>query len=161
VQAYVWRAKPGPGWQENTLALHTTYLRARANGDERVLMDLTDPASDDSERTYASFIDYAPLFPDLSAHSYEPAGVRFVPSSYGMTTFIAYEAPGLSPIGFSMTPATAAFAAPSASHSLGAVQLVSWSDGEFEYGLSSELSHEALHTLVRTAQASLGDASSR
>ena len=82
--------------------------------------------------------------------------MRFVPSPYGMTTFVAYEAPGLSPIGFSMTPATAPFDASSANHSLGAVQLVSWSDGEFEYGLSSELSHEDLRPLVRTAQESLG-----
>jgi anti-sigma factor RsiW len=161
VQGYVGREEPGPGWQENSLALHTTYLRARANGDEHVLMDVMDPRSDDSGRTYASFIDYAPVFPDLSAHSYEPAGVRFVPSPYGMTTFVAYEAPGLSPIGFSMTPATAGFETRPASHSLGAVQLVSWSDGEFEYGLSSELSHEALHALASTAQSSLGDGSTR
>ena len=156
VQTYVARVDARPRWQENSLALHTTYLRARADGNERYLMDVTDPRSDDSAATYASFVDYAPVFPDLSAHSYEPAGVRFVPSPYGMTTFVAYEAPGLSPIGFSMTPATAPFDASSANHSLGAVQLVSWSDGEFEYGLSSELSHEDLRPLVRTAQESLG-----
>jgi anti-sigma factor RsiW len=158
-QVYVTRLEPRPGWQENSLALHTTYLRARANGDEHVLMDVTDPKSDASGRAYASFVDYAPVFPDLSAHSYEPAGVRFVPSPYGVTTFVAYEAPGLTPIGFSMTPATAAY--DPANHSLGAVQLVSWSDGEFEYGLSSELSHEQLHTLVRTARQSLGDTTSQ
>jgi anti-sigma factor RsiW len=155
-QIYTTRVERGPGWQDNSLALHTTYLRARADGYEHVLMDVTDPRSDDSAQTYASFVDYAPVFPDLSAHSYEPAGVRFVPSPYGMTTFVAYEAPGLSPIGFSMTPATAAFDSRSASHSSGAVQLLSWSDGEFEYGLSSELSHEALAPLMRTAQTSLG-----
>jgi len=55
-----------------------------------------------------------------------------------------------------MTPATARFDARRASHSLGVVQLVSWSDGQFEYGLSSELSHDALRPLVRTAQESLG-----
>ncbi len=143
-----------PGWQQSALVFHSSYLRARAEGKSHFLVDVTDLGSEDSANAYASIIDYEPVLPDLSAHDYAPTGTRLVTSPDGPTVFVIYEAPGRSPVGFSVIRATHRSAP--ATTSLRDVRLVSWSDGEFEYALSSDLSADVLGSLAETARRSLG-----
>jgi anti-sigma factor RsiW len=147
---------PQAGWQQSALVFHTTYLRAQGGANERLLVDVAEPRSNDSASSYASIIDYEPFVPDLSAHSYEPTGARVVSSPDGPTVFVIYHAPEGSPIGFSMIRAKPAQAPQPTMHSLGGVQLVSWSDGRFEYGLSGDLPPDALNVIAQSARESIG-----
>jgi anti-sigma factor RsiW len=143
------------GWQQSALVFHNTYLQALADGKERFLVDLTNPGTEEAANAYSSILDYQPVLPDLSVHEYSPTGARLVTSSDGPTVFVIYDAPGRSPVGFSVTRATPASRAAPTTSSLHDVRLVSWSDGEFDYAMSSDLSADALNSLATTAQRSL------
>lgn len=149
------RVEPVPGWQQSALVFHTTYLRARSGDRARVLVDIPDSELRNAAGTYASILDYEPLLPDLSANNYAPTGVRLLSSPYGPTMFVIYQAPESSPVGFSMIRATTSSVGRPTDHFLGGVRLVSWSDGRFEYGLSSDLSPDALSLLAETARRSI------
>jgi anti-sigma factor RsiW len=143
------------GWQQSALVFHTSYLRARADGRPELLLDVGEPDAKETASAYAPIIDYEPVLPDLSDHDYAPLGSRLVTSPDGPTVFVVYESPGQSPVGFSVTRTGAAFDAKPETLSLHDVRLVSWSNGEFAYGLSSDLPADTLSALAATAQRSL------
>lgn len=143
------------GWQQSALVFHNSYLQALADGKEQFLVDVTHPGTEESANAYSSIIDYQPVLPDLSAHDYAPTGARLVTSPDGPTVFVIYDAPGRSPVGFSVIRATPSSRGAPATSSLRDVRLVSWSDGEFDYAMSSDLSADVLNSLATTAQRSL------
>lgn len=147
---------PAVDWQDNALAFHDMYLRARENEPPDTMLDILKHQPDELAR----LISFPASMPDLSAHGYEPAGAHLIAAGQGPIVYVAFEGGRRPPIGFAMTRSAAGAArddieTPVVSATREGVTLVSWSAGPFEYGLSGQLPPSELMRLVDTARRSL------
>lgn len=149
-------AGPAADWHASALAFHDMYLRARANEPPDTMLDILRHQPDE----VAQLISFSPSMPDLAAHGYEPAGAHLISGPEGPIVYVAFENAERPPIVFAMTRGGADqqggdLEAPRVQSSPSGVTLVSWSAGEFEYGLGAALQASELMPLVDTARQSL------
>ena len=153
--AYVWRPTAASGeWAQHALAFHSNIARGYQDGTGATFERLIDLQPNELG-TAAQIADYEPVLPDLSAQGYEPLGARLMTTPRGMVTFVIYAAPNRPLLGFSMARRTADLFDDFRFASRSNVNLVTWSSGEHEFALTSQISTDALTQLAETARQTL------
>jgi anti-sigma factor RsiW len=150
----------GVGWQRSALEFHDRYERAAASR-STIALDHLDPASRDFATAFADLVDFEPVIPDLSALDYRPVGARLLATPDGPATYVVYEAPNRPIVGYSMLESRMPARTEQALAGRNGIRIVSWGDGRFEYGLSSQLPGEDLSVLADTARSSVRSARER
>lgn len=145
------------GWQRSALEFHDRYERSTA-GRRTITLDHLEPASRDFANEFSDLVDFEPVIPDLSALDYRPVGARLLATPDGPATYVVYESPNRPIVGYSMLQSRLRQPGGRARATHNGIRIVSWSDGRFEYGLSSQLPDADLSALADTARNSVRSA---
>jgi len=145
---------PATDWSHSALSFHDSYVRSRSTTAPESLLN----AAQVSEEELTARASFSPATPDLSPLGYAPTGAHLIDGPNGPVLYVPFEAARGPPIGFTMTRSQAAGGAgdtPAMRARQNELRLVSWSSGDFDYGLSAELPESELMSVVETARRSL------